>query len=295
MVTRFPQTERLDTGRIAVTGATGFIGRHVLAELERRDVSPVIIARHPQPHLAHQVVVFDVRHPPDAAFKQMRCPGTLLHLAWGGLPDYRSPSHLEQELPGHLGYLSALAESGLRNLVVAGTCLEYGMQMGELSEAKPASPTVPYAIAKDRLRRGLEALTCRSAFCMTWARIFYTFGDGQAPSALLSQLKAAVARGDRVFDMSGGAQVRDYLPVEEVARELVDLTLTGADNGVVNVCSGHGVTVRELVEGWIAEQGWDIEPRLGRYPYPDYEPMSFWGDRSKADRLLRAKVRDDVI
>jgi len=279
--------------KIAVTGATGFIGRHVLAELARRDVSVVAIARRPASDL--DVVVLDLLEPPANAFEQMGCPDALLHLAWGGLPAYRSPSHLESELPAHSRFLTQVATAGLRNLVVTGTCLEYGMRSGELDESMPAEPIVPYAIAKDRLRRGVEELAARFDLAVTWGRVFYTFGDGQSPSALFPQLKAAVANGERFFDMSKGDQVRDYLPVEDVARDLVDLTLRGAAGGVVNICSGHPVTVRDLVTGWILEHGWTIEPRLGRYPYPDYEPMSFWGNRSKADRLLRAKVHDDGI
>ena len=51
--------------------------------------------------------------------------------------------------------------------------------------------------------------------------------------------------------MSGGEQSRDYLPVTEVARHLVSLALAGKDNGIVNICSGIPISVREIVEGWV--------------------------------------------
>jgi dTDP-6-deoxy-L-talose 4-dehydrogenase (NAD+) len=44
--------------------------------------------------------------------------------------------------------------------------------------------------------------------------------------------------------------------------------------------------VRRLVEQWIERNGWSIDLELGRYPYPDYEPMAFWGDRRKLDTCL---------
>jgi len=103
---------------------------------------------------------------------------------------------------------------------------------------------------------------------------------------LLPQLKGAVERGDRIFKMSGGEQLRDYLPIAEVAQYLASLAMTGRDNGVVNVCSGRPISVRKLVEGWIKENGWSIDLDLGHYPYPEYEPMAFWGDRSKLDCCL---------
>jgi dTDP-6-deoxy-L-talose 4-dehydrogenase (NAD+) len=85
--------------------------------------------------------------------------------------------------------------------------------------------------------------------------------------------------------MSGGEQLRDYLPVGQIAERLVSLALTARNNGIVNVCSGIPVSVRELVERWVEQNGWAIRLDLGRYPYPDYEPMAFWGDRRKLDRL----------
>jgi len=90
-----------------------------------------------------------------------------------------------------------------------------------------------------------------------------------------------VARGDARFPMSGGLQVRDYLPIETVADHLVSLAQQAKDVGTVNICSGQPVTVRELVTTWISANGWSIEPEYGRFPYPDYEPMAFWGNAAK--------------
>ena len=86
--------------------------------------------------------------------------------------------------------------------------------------------------------------------------------------------------------MSGGEQLRDYLSVIDVAKNLVMLTLNRADIGIVNLCSGQPISVRKLVEGWIEENCWQIKLNLGHYPYPDYEPLKFWGNRKKLDNFL---------
>ena len=86
--------------------------------------------------------------------------------------------------------------------------------------------------------------------------------------------------------MSGGEQLRDYLPIAEVAKCLVSLAMARCDNGVVNICSGKPISVRKLVERWIEENEWSIKLNLGYYPYPDYEPMAFWGERKKLDHCL---------
>jgi dTDP-6-deoxy-L-talose 4-dehydrogenase (NAD+) len=277
--------------QVAVSGASGFIGRHVLAELARRQQSVVAIARDasrvaPAPGVS--VVALDLAAPPQHAYELLGRPDVLIHLAWEGLPNFNAARHVEIELPRQSAFLRSLIADGLPALVITGTCLEYGLQSGALHEALPTAPVTSYAMAKDRLRRELEGLRTTHGFALNWARLFYTYGPGQAPGSLLPQLAAAVARGDQRFDMSGGEQLRDYLPVEEVAKLLVALALRRCDAGVVNVCSGKPVRIRDLVAAWLAAHHWQIALNLGHYPYPAYEPMAFWGVREHLDKVLAA-------
>lgn len=276
--------------KIAVIGANGFIGRHVLAELTRRSIESVAVDLCPPKEgelLNIPWVQLDIHQPPMKAFDLIGHPDVCIHLAWGGLPNYKSLHHFEKELPGQYRFLSALVRDGLFSLVVSGTCFEYGMKTGALREDADPHPENPYGFAKDTLRRQLQFLRESSPFAFTWARLFYVYGEGQFSNSLWPQLKRAAQQGVAVFPMSGGEQVRDYLPIETVAEYLVSLALAKADGGIVNVCSGKPVKVRELVEGWITKNGWKIELDLGHYPYPDYEPMEFWGDCRKLQSLLK--------
>ncbi len=276
--------------KIAVTGATGFLGRHVVAELERHSLSPILICRPsteiPEAFSKHIVVRIDFRDPSAEVFYRLNQPDVLIHLAWDKLPNYKSLGHFEDELPVHYRFLKALVESGLKSLLVAGTCAEYGMQSGPLSEECEPRPINPYGFAKDALRRQLEYLQQVRPFNLTWTRLFYVFGEGQAEYSLLPQLTKAAERGDRVFKMSGGEQLRDYLPIEEAVKHIVSLAMPARQFGIVNVCSAKPISVRKLVEGWIRENGWSIGLCLGHHPYPDYEPMAFWGKRDKLNRCL---------
>lgn len=276
--------------KLVVTGPTGFVGRYVLAELERRNLSATVVCRKHNAELAkrHRVAVLDVREPlPPGTFEALGEPDTLLHLAWGGLPSYRSLHHLEEELPAHHRFVKSMVLAGVRNVVVTGTCFEYGMQSGPLGEATPTAPANPYALAKDTLRRQLEMLRAAQPFNLTWARLWYVFGDGQMAGSLFTSLQKAVRDGDEIFNMSGGEQLRDYIAVTDVAKVLVNAALAAKDFGVVNVCSGKPISVARLVESWLAANAWNIKLNFGYYPYPDHEPFAFWGIREKVAELDR--------
>jgi dTDP-6-deoxy-L-talose 4-dehydrogenase (NAD+) len=107
------------------------------------------------------------------------------------------------------------------------------------------------------------------------------YGEGQNENSLIPQLKKAILSGDRVFNMSGGEQLRDYLDVKAVAEYICRIALQTEINGVVNCCSGKPVSIRRLVEKIVSEMNSDIALNVGYYPYPDYEPLAFWGDVSR--------------
>jgi len=277
--------------RVAVTGASGFIGRHVLTELDRSQIEITAVtrdaARLQNVPPGTRVVQMDIASPGKECFAQFGFPDVLIHLAWDGLPNYKSLHHFETELPKHYNFLKTLIDAGLATVLVAGTCLEYGMQSGSLSEDVMPCPNNPYGFAKNALRQQLEFLNSVKPFNLMWGRFFYMYGEGQHSSSLYSQLMNNVLRGEPVFNMSGGEQLRDYLPVSEVAQWIVRLALSGRDVGVVNICSGKPVSVRRLVERWLIENNWEMQLNLFHYSYPDYEPMAFWGDATKLATALK--------
>ena len=213
-------------------------------------------------------------------------PDALMHLAWQGLPNYNSSFHIEQNLFPHYLFLKNLIVNGLKEVLVTGTCFEYGMQSGCLSEETPALPDNPYGLAKDSLRRFLQTLQAEQVFTLKWVRLFYMYGPGQSPNSILPLLERAVAAGEAVFNMSGGEQLRDYLPIETVATYLSRILEQNRVTGILNCCSGQPISVRRLVEEHCQRLNARITLNLGRYPYPNYEPMAFWGDTQKLKSII---------
>lgn len=278
--------------KVAVTGASGFIGRHVLQTLRSDPKFEVTAASRGRMEVSAGVrcVTLDVAASTEADYDRLGRPDVLIHLAWSGLPNYLSLHHYEEELPAQYRFLKNMVAAGLPAMVVTGTCYEYGMLSGELSEDMTAVPTNPYAYAKQALFQQLSFLKAHHPFALTWARLFYMWGEGQASGSIYPLLKAAVARGETRFAMSKGDQLRDYLPVEEVARQLAKIAEIDGGAGLVNICSGEPISIRTLVENWIAQNGWPIEPELGRYPYPAYEPLAFWGSTAKLEQTTGSSL-----
>lgn len=275
--------------KVLVTGATGFIGRYVVEAL--LSAGQIVIATSAHEDKARTMPWFaDVRYipfnladlrPGDDYHQFFGRPDVLIHLAWEGLPNYKSPFHLESNYPRHAAFLDNLLQHGLGDCTVIGTCLEYGMHEGCLREDMLPQPDNAYAIAKDRLRLYLEDRQSRQPFIFRWARLFYLYGKGQGANSLLPQLDRALDNGDKVFNMSPGDQLRDFLPVEEAARHICRISLQRSVTGIVNCCSGSPMSVEELVLRHLAKRKKHIDLNLGYYPYPDYEPFAFWGDNTR--------------
>ncbi|WP_026839820.1 NAD-dependent epimerase/dehydratase family protein [Citrifermentans bremense] len=271
--------------KIVVTGCTGFVGRHLVASLVARGHSVVAVARRKDQAIKMpwyknvEFISVDLHDPVLEPVSLLGVPNALIHLAWPGIPNYKDLLHIEQYLPADYSFIKKMVEAGTPQVLVSGTCFEYGMQNGALSEDTIPLPNTPYGIAKDSLRRFLEALQAKKMFNLQWVRLFYLYGPGQHRNSLLAQLDRAIDNGDEFFNMSGGEQLRDYLHVEEVAVFLSEVLEQPQLNGIFNCCNGSPISVRRLVEMRIRERGSGIKLNLGHYPYPDYEPMAFWGKR----------------
>ncbi len=271
-----PQAPR----KIIVTGATGFIGQNLIPLLIKKNYEVVAIARNLEKAKQfewYSQVTFIVHDIYKGSIPiEIKKNSGLIHLAWQGLPNYKSSFHLEENLPQNFQFIKSMVESGVRKVLVAGTCFEYGFQEGPLSSTTPAAPSNPYAVAKDTLRQNLEKLREEESYSLIWTRLFYMYGPGQNSKSIIAQLDAAIDDGEEVFNMSGGEQLRDYLPIQSVVEKLLGV-FESEDEGIYNICSGKPISIRKLVEERVKERGSSIKLNLGYYPYADYEPMAFWG------------------
>lgn len=275
---------------VLVTGATGFVGRHVVERLLSRGHVVAALARDTSKALIlpwFERVTFiasDIYE--ERTTIEWRNYDTVVHLAWSGLPNYDQLFHFEENLIGDYRFLKAAVAGGIKHILVTGTCFEYGLRDGCLAADDPTAPANPYALAKDTLHKFLRQLCVHRPFALQWARLFYMYGEGQNPRSLMGSLERAAAAGEATFPMTGGEQLRDYLPIAAVADQLVALVERSDLTGPLNICSGRPISVRALVEQRLREIGSNMALDLGAVPYSPFEPIAFWGDRGRLAAVL---------
>jgi nucleoside-diphosphate-sugar epimerase len=262
---------------VLVTGATGFVGRHVARFLASRDISIRLVlrpGREPATELESRlesVVGTRDLFSEDAQWWETACQDvdTIVHLAWYVEPGKYLASPLNFDcLLGTLQLAKGAIAAGVRRLVGVGTCFEYDLTQGDLSTRTPLDPLTAYAGAKAAAYMALSRCLPAANIEFAWPRLFYLHGEGEDSRRLVPYIRSQLAQGEAA-ELTHGRQVRDYMDVTDAARTIGELALSSAQ-GAWNVCSGQPVTVRDLAQRVAAEYG---KPHLLRFGARADNPM----------------------
>jgi GDP-4-dehydro-6-deoxy-D-mannose reductase len=251
--------------RVLVTGASGFVGPHVLRAVHDAGHEAWGTDRSPRPGSPrHRTCDLADAGQARAMLAAMR-PDAVVHLA-GTASVARSFDHPQEVLGNNLLAACNLLEAvrgepgaGIRVLLV-GSAEQYGpVRPDELpvGEAHPQRPASPYAVSK--VAQEHLALQYRAAWGLdvVLTRSFNHSGPGQSPDfvlpAIARQIAAAEAGAAEPVLHVGNLDVeRDFLDVRDVARAYVLLLEKGESGAVYNVCSGEAVHLRALVDALVS-------------------------------------------
>jgi GDP-4-dehydro-6-deoxy-D-mannose reductase len=242
-----------------VTGAGGFIGRHLCATLLRRGVDVAAVSRPESgpPRSGVRVVPCPSwdRNRLSALLRRER-PDVVFHLTGmsrGGMAEL----HEVNAAIGARLFEAALACPVPPRVIVAGSAAEYGRPAradGRTHEEDTCHPETNYGLSK--LAQTCDALAAaRKGLPVVVARLFNPVGPDSPASSLFGGVVDQIA----ALPPSGGElvtgplrAVRDFSDVERVADVLVDLAQAADVPAIVNVASGQGVQVSALVDRLVA-------------------------------------------
>jgi nucleoside-diphosphate-sugar epimerase len=235
--------------RVLVTGAAGFLGRHLAARLAGTPGIELTRARRADGDLSDPAAA--------AALLEVARPQQIFHLAGGFTgdlgADYRANVVTTENL-------LAAARPPCRILLV-GSAAEYGaVPPGDcpVRETQPLRPSSGYGVTKVCQTLLMRAHDPGRGVEVVMARLFNLLGEGMSPRLVVGRVQAwLAARGPGADRLQLGNldEERDYLPVEEAVAALERVMDHAPAGEVVHVASGRPVAVRAIVQRLLADAG----------------------------------------
>lgn len=278
--------------RILITGATGFIGRHVVNAIQSDENKLALLVRNVSTDLhlkATNAILLSGSLSDIGAVKESIkefAPEACIHLAWQGIPDYSagiSKLNLHQSIE-LIDFLST--ETECKKIIVSGSCFEYGKTQGECNESDCVITTSFFAWAKQSVYNYYTLLCEQSLIDLIWFRIFYVYGPGQRTGALIPALTQAFFRGEQP-NVRSPFDSNDFVYIEDLANAFQLALEKDIASGIYNLGSGKAHSVLEVCR--IVEQ-----QVSGSTNFSDHFPeqntpqghVCFWSNIAKSRRIF---------
>ena len=209
-----------------------------------------------------------------------------IDLAWEDVRNINSQKHLDFNLIAHKDFISKIVDLGVTNIFVLGSCYEYGLQQGQLSESDDLIPVTNYGKAKKLLLHHLMDLVNCKQCNLIWGRLFYIYGPGQPADTFYGQLEDSISKNASVFEIQSANKSLDYLKLSEAVKSIFKLIINFQNYGVINICSGNPTSLQDLAQSIISELESNIDVKVMNQKTRKHEPNTFWGDASYLHSIL---------
>ena len=274
--------------KVLVTGAGGYIGRHVVEFLNAKN-DFVVYSCDISPHsnLTSNHIVKNIldEAKSETLYEDLGKPDVIIHLAWQDGFKHNADSHLDN-LSKHFDFLRNMVDSGCKNISIMGTMHEVGYWEGEINADTPCKPLSMYGIAKNALRQAIMNYVEGKDVSLKWLRAYYITGDDRYNNSIFAKILQMAEEGKKTFPFTDGKNKYDFIDVNELAKQISLASIQTEVSGIINVCSGQPVSLKDKVESFIKEKGLDIRPEYGVYPSRKYDSPAIWGDAGLINKIL---------
>lgn len=273
--------------KVLVTGANGYIGRHVVKALldKGADVIACDIVTNDVDLRADRKSLNLFELPEGNVYELLGAPDVCLHMAWRNGFVHNAPTQIG-DLSAHYKFLTAMIDGGLKQLAVMGSMHEIGYWEGAIDENTPCNPISMYGIAKDALRRAM-ILYCKQKDCiLQWLRAYYILGDDKKNNSIFCKLLLAAEEGKETFPFTTGKNQYDFISVDELAGQLSSVVMQKEVVGIINCCTGKPMSLADRVEQFIKDNNLNIKLEYGAFPDRPYDSPVIYGNATKIKKVI---------
>lgn len=269
--------------KVAVIGGSGFIGTNVVNELSKSKNISIISTYKNNKKFKNtrkiKWIKYDLNSEKKNMYNFLKKPDVVVNLSWPNIPNYLTHNHFNT-YKRQKKMINNLLNNGLKNLIVLGTCFEYGNVNGKLSETFKARPNTPYSRAKYQLLKSLLEFKKKKNFNLIWLRLFYVYGHHPARDTLYNVINKLKNKKISSLSISGNL-IRDYLSIQNVSKIIKKFVKLKKDIGIVNMCSGKPITLKKLTKKILNNEKLFNKVNFKKNNSNYYEPSKFWGDTKK--------------
>jgi nucleoside-diphosphate-sugar epimerase len=274
-------------GRVLLTGANGFTGTYMRAELEAADytvVGAVVGAPAGPDEIALDITSLDNCRSVMAAV----CPDYLVHLAAITFVHHaEAEAFYRVNVMGTLNLLQAMVDAGPspRRVLIASSANVYGnASAGVITESQPPQPVNHYAVSKLSMEYMVRTWNDRLPIVIT--RPFNYTGVRQAKHFLVPKIVSHFVQRAPVIELGNLDIERDFSDVRMVVRAYRGLLEHECDGEVVNICSGQPYSLRGILAMMEEICGYQIDVHINPTFVRQTEVKTLVGSPEKLRSLL---------
>jgi len=282
--------------KVAVFGASGFVGINVVNAFQQAGIEVVASDIRESPQITAEFKPADLLDY-DQVAGVVKGSDMVVHLAASPLPVSIEKPRLNARIniEGSLNVMDAAREHGVKKIIFSSASSLVGeVKYNPVDEKHPATPKTPYGVAKYAIEHYLRVYQELYGLNYLIFRFYNIYGPWQYPeSGALIPMVYRKLKDEGSFNVFGnGKQARDFIYVGDLADFYVKAVRKDVKNEVVNLGTGKGTTIKEVVE--IAGEILGIEPKINYLPQRPGEIDNFVADTRKL-RELFSEVPDTSL
>jgi UDP-glucose 4-epimerase len=276
--------------KLLVTGASGFIGHHLVNKLIEQGHTILALSRSEvlasaNQHSGRLLYLKSSLKLEDNAIDRIRefQPDVLIHLAWEKIPDFSFETSFEN-LQNHITFFQHIFPiSSLKKIIVTGSCWEYNKKMGICKEADICVSSNYFTWAKNSLRDFLQFECLQKNINFIWPRIFYVYGPQQRKESLIPTVIDNIQNG-LVPALKTPSNSNDFIYIEDVAEALMRFAVNVVSSGIYNIGKGESTPIIDIVskvEIFLNSKETLTSSLIEKTSTSSIKDTDFWADMSK--------------